>query len=58
MLKHRAQAEVYILQGYYDPAIEQLQIALKHDNGDFYQLSTVEARLRQLQKIMAEEKEN
>ncbi len=57
MLKHRAQAEVYILQGYYDSAIEQLLIALKHDNGDFYQLSTVEARLHQLQKFMEEEKE-
>ncbi|SFK84825.1 Putative Zn-dependent protease, contains TPR repeats [Nitrosomonas aestuarii] len=57
MLKHRAQAEVYILQGYYDAAIEQLLIALKHDNGDFYQLSTVEARLHQLQKFMEEEKE-
>ncbi|GJL75535.1 M48 family metalloprotease [Nitrosomonas sp.] len=58
MLKHRAQAEVYILQGYYDSAIEQLLIALKHDNGDFYQLSTVEARLHQLQKFMEEEKED
>ncbi len=58
MLKHRAQAEVYSLQGYYDAAIEQLQIALKHDNGDFYQLSTVEARLQQLKKLMAEEKED
>ena len=58
MLKHRAQAEVYMLQGYYEPAIEQLKIALKHDNGDFYQLSTVEARLRQLQRFMEEEKED
>lgn len=58
MLKHRAQAEVYILQGYYEPAIEQLKIALKHDNGDFYQLSTIEARLHQLQRFMEEEKED
>ncbi|MCB1947489.1 M48 family metalloprotease [Nitrosomonas sp.] len=58
MLKHRAQAEVYILQGYYDAAIEQLRIALRHDNGDFYQLSSVEARLRQLQKFMDEEKDD
>ncbi|SEN58234.1 M48 family metalloprotease [Nitrosomonas marina] len=57
MLKHRALAEVYFLQGYHDAAIEQLRIALKHDNGDFYQLSSVEARLRQLQKFIEEENE-
>lgn len=57
LLKHRAQAEVYILQGHYDAAAEQLQIALKHDNGDFYQLSTVEARLHHVQKLIEEEKE-
>ncbi len=58
MLKHRAQAEVYIRQGFYDAAVEQLQIALKHDNGDFYQLSSIEARLRQLQLLIEEMKED
>lgn len=58
MLKHRAQAEVYIRQGFYDAAAEQLQIALRHDNGDFYQLSSVEARLRQLQLLIEELKED
>lgn len=57
MLKHRAQAEVYIHQGYFDAAIEQLTIALQHDNGNFYQLSTVEARLKQMQKRKAEDEE-
>lgn len=57
MLKHRAQAEVYIHQGYHDSAIDQLKIALQHDNGNFYQLSTVEARLKQLQIQMAEDEE-
>ncbi|SER22229.1 Putative Zn-dependent protease, contains TPR repeats [Nitrosomonas sp. Nm51] len=58
MLKHRAQAEVYFLQGYYDAAIEQLRIALRHGNNDFYQLSSVEARLRQLQKFAEEESDD
>ncbi len=57
MLKHRAQAEVYIHQGYYNAAINQLETALRHDNGNFYQLSTVEARLKQLQIMMAENEE-
>ncbi len=57
MLKHRAQAEVYIQQGLYTAAVDQLKIALKNDNGDFYQLSSVEARLKQV-KIMAQELED
>jgi beta-barrel assembly-enhancing protease len=57
MLKHRAQAEVYFHQGYYNAAIDQLNTALRHDNGNFYQLSTVEARLKQLQTMVAENEE-
>ena len=53
--KHRAQAEFYFLQGYYKAAVDQLQLALQNDNGDFYQLSTVEARLKQVQAIVTEE---
>lgn len=57
MLKHRAQAEVYSRQGFYDAAIEQLRIALRHDNGDFYQMSSIESRLRQLQLLVDEMEE-
>jgi predicted Zn-dependent protease len=32
-------------------AIEQMQIALRSGDGDFYQLSAVEARLKDLRKI-------
>ncbi|MDV6343623.1 M48 family metalloprotease [Nitrosomonas sp. Is37] len=53
MLQHRAQAEVYIREGKYKAAIEQLEIALRKDNGNFYQLSSVEARLRQLKEFVA-----
>jgi len=48
LLQHRAQAEVYVLQGQLLPAIEQLQLAQKAGDGDFYEHSTVDARLREL----------
>ena len=53
MMQHRAQAEVYTRQGNVHAAIEQLQIALKGDDGDFYQKSSAEARLKEL-RILAE----
>jgi predicted Zn-dependent protease len=53
MLQHRAQAEIYIQEGKYHAAIEQLEIALRMSNGNFYQLSSVEARLRQLKEFVA-----
>lgn len=53
--KHSAQAEFYFLQGYHKAAVDQLKLALQNDNGDFYQLSTVEARLKQVQAIVTEE---
>lgn len=46
--QHRALAEAYVLRGNRPEAIEQLQIALKVKDADFYQLSMAEARLRQL----------
>jgi predicted Zn-dependent protease len=48
LLQHQAQAEAYVLQGSLPAAIEQLQLAQKSGDGDFYQLSSVEARLRDL----------
>ena len=48
LLQHRALAEVYALRGNLPSAIEQLQIAQKAGDGDFYQKSSVEARLREL----------
>lgn len=52
--QHRAQAEAYVLKGNQTEAIEQLQIALKTRDGDFYQLSMAEARLRQLKEQLRE----
>lgn len=59
MLKHRAQAEIYIQEGKLHAAVEQLEVALRYSNGNFYQLSSVEARLRQLKEFIASfEEEN
>ena len=48
LLQHQAQAEVYVLQGSLPAAIEQLQLARNAGDGDFYQLSAIDARLKEL----------
>jgi predicted Zn-dependent protease len=47
-------AEAYVVLGSLPAAIDQLQIALKAGDGDFYQLSSAEARLRELRALDAE----
>jgi predicted Zn-dependent protease len=60
LLQHQAQAEVYALRGSLPAAIEQLQLAQSSGEGNFYDLSVVEARLKELraqhQREMADEK--
>jgi predicted Zn-dependent protease len=56
LLQHQSQAEAYVLQGSLPAAIEQLQLAQKSGDGDFYQLSSVEARLRDLRQQFEQEK--
>jgi predicted Zn-dependent protease len=46
--QHQAQAEVYALRGSLLAAIEQLQLARAAGDGNFYELSVVEARLKEL----------
>ncbi len=53
--QHRAQAEGYALQGSLAAAIEQLQLAQAAEDGDFYELSGVDARLRALRDQHAAE---
>lgn len=55
LLQHQAQGEAYALQGNLPGAIDQLQIARSAGDGDFYQLSMVDARLRELRARHAEE---
>jgi predicted Zn-dependent protease len=54
LLQHKAQAEAYLRRGYLGAAVEQLQIALRAGDGDFYQLSATEARLRELRAAVKE----
>ncbi|MBI4985183.1 MAG: M48 family metallopeptidase [Rhodocyclales bacterium] len=53
--QHRAQGESYVLQGLLMPAIEQFELAQKSPDGDFYEHSQVDARLRELKKRQLEE---
>jgi predicted Zn-dependent protease len=55
--QRRAQAEFYLLQGQLGAAIEQLEFAQREKDGDFYELSAVDARLRELRKLLEEEKQ-
>jgi predicted Zn-dependent protease len=54
-LRHQALAEIYVLQGSVPAAIEQLRLAQRSGDGDFYQLSAVEARLRNLRALQVED---
>ena len=51
LAQHRSTGEAYARMGNVRGAIEQMQIALKSGDGDFYQMSAIEARLRELRKI-------
>ena len=53
--QHRAQAEAYALEGRLGAAIEQLQYAQQSKDGDFYEQSAVDARLRELRQQQMEE---
>ncbi|WIM05484.1 MAG: M48 family metalloprotease [Candidatus Nitricoxidivorans perseverans] len=53
--QHRAQAESYVHLGQLHAAIEQLQLAQKSPDGNFYEQSQVDARLRELKARQAEE---
>jgi beta-barrel assembly-enhancing protease len=54
LLRHRAQAEAYLLRGNLVAAIEQLRLGKAAGDGDFYQQSSVEARLKELVEIDSE----
>ncbi len=47
-LQHQATAEMYLLLGAAGAAVEQLQLAKRTADGDFYTMTEVDARLRQL----------
>lgn len=51
LLQHQAQGEAYFRSYNLQGAIEQMDLAAKAGDGDFYQQSIVEARLRQFQQL-------
>jgi predicted Zn-dependent protease len=53
---HHALAEAYALEGILTAAIEQLELAQKTPGVDFYELSAIDARLRQLKREREEER--
>lgn len=56
-LQHQATAEMYLLEGAVPAAIDQLQSARKYADADFYVMSEVDARLRELNQQMREQRE-
>lgn len=55
LLQFKAQAEFYLRQGELGQAVEQLQFAQKETDGNFYEQSAVDARLRELRKMQMDE---
>ena len=55
LLQHQTLAEYQVLQGNLALAVEQLQLAQTAGDGDFYELSVVDARLKQLRAQLAAE---
>lgn len=53
--QHRSLAEVFALQGQLGAAIEQLQLAQRAGDANFYEQSAIDARLRELKQRQAEE---
>jgi predicted Zn-dependent protease len=52
--QHRATAEVYALQGRTEAAIEQLRIAQRTPGADYFEASIIDARLRALEQVHAQ----
>ncbi len=55
LLQYKAQAEFYVLQGLLGQAVEQLQFAQQETDGNFFEQSAVDARLRELRKLQLED---
>jgi len=53
--QHQALAEVFALQGQTAGAVEQLELAQKAGDANFYELSVIDARLRELKRRRLEE---
>lgn len=56
--QHEALAEQYALQGQWMAAVAQLKMARDAGDADFYELSTIDARLHEFQRRFLEDKED
>jgi predicted Zn-dependent protease len=56
LLSHQAQGEAYFRRYNVPKALEQMDLAVKSGDGDFYQQSIVEARLKELRGLIDEPK--
>ena len=54
-MQHRALAEVFALQGQTAVAVEQLNLAQRAADANFYEMSSIDARLRELKRRLLEE---
>ena len=55
-MRFQAQGEAYYRQYNLQKAIEQMELAAKAKDGNFYEQSIVEARLKQLRRLEENEK--
>ena len=56
LLSHQALGEAYYRKYDLMRAIEQMELASKANDGDFYQKSIVEARLQELRRLLGDDK--
>ncbi len=54
--QHRAQAEAHYRRGNLAAAVDQLEIAVRVKTDDFYEISSVESRLRELRALLENER--
>jgi beta-barrel assembly-enhancing protease len=54
--QHRSQAEAQYRRGNLAAAVDQLEIAVKTKDGNFYDLSSAEARLREMRALLENER--
>jgi predicted Zn-dependent protease len=55
--QHRSQAEYYVLEGSLPAAVDQLESARRAGDADFYALSSIDARMRELRRLQQEQRE-
>ncbi len=56
LLQHQSLGEAYVRIGNISAAVDQMEIAVRSGDGDYYQQSSVEARLKELRAQLAAEK--